>query len=497
MDTILLDDGLDWRGIAAIAEGARLTLSAAAWDRIDHARAIVTAIVESGVRAYGVTTGVGALSDTAVDRAAQQRLSRNLIMSHAAGVGPLLPEAEVRSIIAAQISNLAHGHSGVRAAIIRHYLAFLDHGCIPHVPSKGSAGYLTHNAHIALVLIGEGRARLDGRSVSGREALAAMGLEPLLLEAKEGLSLVNGSACATGLGALALARAERLIGWAEAAAALTIEALGGQVNAFGEDVLSIRRSEGLQAAGADLRARLAGSGMIPASQGRRTQDALSLRAVPHAHGAARDAFAFVAEVVDREIASVTDNPALFGTPEDPRVASQAHAVAPALGHGLDTLAIALAQIAIMSERRIERLTNPALSGLPAFLAADPGAGSGFMIAQYTACVLAAENRRLAAPASVDGGVTSALQEDFLGHPTSAANKLMTLIDNTADILSIELLAAAEASDIQAGLGARAPGTEAIHRAVRDRSARYADDRPLSAEIAAVRGLLDALPPAIP
>jgi histidine ammonia-lyase len=495
--TVTIDKTLCWRDVARVGEGEALALSPAAWDRVLHASRIVESIVETGVRAYGVNTGVGALSDTVVDRASQGRLSRNIILSHACGVGELLAAREVRAIIAAQVANFAHGHSGVRPEIVRHLLALIGNGCIPDVPSKGSAGYLTHNAHTALVLIGEGGASLRGRRLAGREALAAIGLEPLVLGAKEGLSLVNGTACATGLSAVALARAERLLDWADAIAALTLEAAGCQIAAFDEAVLALRPSPGIARVGASLRARLAGSGLVAAALGRRTQDALSLRSVPHAHGAARDVFSNSARIFDQELASVTDNPAVSGTPENPVVSSEAHAVAPALGQAADSLAIALAQVAAMSERRMDRLVNPLVNGLPPFLASDAGSHSGFMIAQYTAAALSNENRRLAAPASTDGGLTSGLQEDFLAHPTAAANKLLSILDNAEYILAIELAAAAQAHDFLAGTAARAPGTEAIHALVRGRVSHYADDRPLHGDIEALRRLIrDAAPPGI-
>ncbi len=496
--TITIETVLGWRDVADVAEGKTLALSQAAWDRVANASRIVERIVETGVRAYGINTGVGALSDTVVDRASQSRLSRNIILSHACGVGELLAPREVRAIIAAQIANFAHGHSGVRPEIVRHLAAFLEKDCIPDVPSKGSAGYLSHNAHSALVLIGEGSARVRGRSMSGLDALTAIGLEPLVLGAKEGLSLVNGTACATGLASVALARAERLLDWADAIAALTLEAAGCQMAAFDEAVLALRPSRGIARVGASLRARLAGSGLIAAAFGKRTQDALSLRSVPHAHGAARDVFDASALVVDQELASVTDNPAVSGSPEEPVVSSEAHAVASALAQAADSLATALAQISAMSERRTDRLVNPLVSGLPPFLASDAGSNSGFMIAQYTAAALANENRRLAAPASIDGGITSGLQEDFLAHPTAAANKLLALIDNAEYILAIELMAAAQAHELVGDTARRAAGTDAIHKTVRAVVSPYADDRPLSRDIEALRGLIRATSaPAIP
>jgi histidine ammonia-lyase len=492
--TITIDTPLSWRDVARVADGEMLALSPAAWQRVDNASRIVERIVETGVRAYGINTGVGALSDTVVDRQSQSRLSRNIVLSHACGVGGLLAQREVRAIITAQIANFAHGHSGVRADILRHLLAFLEHDCIPDVPAKGSAGYLTHNAHTALVLICEGSAHLAGKAMSGADALAALGLSPLVLGAKEGLSLVNGTACAAGLSSVAMARAERLLDWTDAVAALTLEAAGGQMAAFDESVVALRPSPGIQHVGASLRRYLSGSGLIAAAIGRRTQDALSLRAVPHAHGAARDVFQNASVVVDRELASVTDNPAVSGTPDAPIVSSEAHAVAPALGQAADSLAVALAQIAAMSERRMDRLVNPLVSGLPPFLASDAGSNSGFMIAQYTAAALSNENRRLAAPASLDGGLTSGLQEDFLAHPTAAANKLLSVIDNCEYILAIELMAATQAHDFLASSAARAEGTDTIHALVRQCVPHYADDRPLSQDMERLRELIQQVEP---
>ncbi|MDP9810777.1 histidine ammonia-lyase [Rhizobium tibeticum] len=494
--TVTIDTRIGWRDVARVAAGETLALSSAAWARVDNASHIVERIVEMGVRAYGINTGVGALSDTVVDRQSQSRLSRNIILSHACGVGELLAAREVRAIIAAQIANFAHGHSGVRADIVRHLITFLEHDCVPDIPSKGSAGYLTHNAHSALVLIGEGSAQVAGKRMNGREALSAIGLAPLVLGAKEGLSLVNGTACATGLASVALARASDLLDWADAVAALTLEASGCQVAAFDEAVLALRPSRGIAHVGASLRRRLFGSGLVAAALGKRTQDALSLRSIPHAHGAARDVFDNASDVVDRELASVTDNPAVSGTPENPIVSSEAHAVAPALAQASDSLAIAITQISAMSERRMDRLVNPLVSGLPPFLASDAGSNSGFMIAQYTAAALSNENRRLAAPASTDGGLTSGLQEDFLAHPTAAANKLLSVIDNTEYIVAIELMAAAQAHDFLASTAARAKGTDAIHHAVRQVVPHYGDDRPLAGDMEAVRTMIrEEAPPA--
>ncbi|WP_334625698.1 histidine ammonia-lyase [Rhizobium johnstonii] len=447
------------------------------------------------MRAYGVNTGVGALADTVVDRASQSLLSRSIVLSHACGVGPLLAAREVRAIIAAGIANFAHGHSGVRREIVQHLAALLEHDCIPDVPSKGSAGYLVHNAHIALVLIGEGSAHLAGRRMSGREALAAIGLEPLVLGAKEGLSLVNGTACATGLTAVALSRAERLLDWADAIAALTLEAAGCQIAAFDAAVLALRPSAGIEKVGATLRARLQAAALSPPPSAGARRMRLAFVRCRMRMGVAHDVFDISARVVDQELASVTDNPAVSGTPEQPIVSSEAHAVAPALGQAADSLAIALAQLGAISERRMDRLVNPLVSGLPPFLASDAGSHSGFMIAQYTAAALSNENRRLAAPAAMDGGLTSGLQEDFLAHPTAAAGKLLAVIDNAEYILAIELMAAAQAQDFLAATAARAAGTDLVYQAVREHVSHYGDERPLNGDIEAVCSLIrETAPP---
>lgn len=493
MTDIVVDTHLGWRGVAAVAEGARLHLGEAAKRRITEARAIVEAIVDRGIRAYGVNTGVGALCDVVVDRPLQRQLSHNILMSHATGIGAPLGIVETRAIMATAVSNYSLGHSGVGLQVVEALVRLLNADVTPLVPAKGSVGYLSHMAHIALVLVGSGRARVGDRIVTGAEALAVAGLAPLELGAKEGLSLVNGIPCATGLASLALKRAERLLDWADAIAALTIEALMGNPAAFDSAALSLRASPALQAVGASLRDRLAGSGIIAAGAGRKTQDALSMRAVPHVHGAARDAFDAAADVVERELASVSDNPAIVGTPDKPGVHSEAHAVGAAVGLALDQLAIAVAEVAAMAERRLDRLVNPLVSGLPAFLAADSGVSSGFMIAQYAAVSLVNENRRLSLPASLDGGITSALQEDHLSHATPASLKALSVIENAEAILGIELLAAGQAHEFRSE--GRAVGTDRLYRQLRLVVAPYGDDRPLADDMSAAADLIRAKIPA--
>lgn len=486
---IVLDQPLSWREIRTIAQGAHLSLGSAAKERIVQSRKIVDAIVNRNIRAYGVNTGVGALSDTVVPQHLQRALSRNLLMSHACGTGDWLSDIETRAIIAAAINNYAHGYSGIRLDVVEALLDLLEHNVVPLVPARGSVGYLTHMAHIGLVLIGEGQARVAGNVLSGAAALIRMGKAPLVLEAKEGLSLVNGTPCATGLAALALGKIENLLEWADRAGAMSFEALGGQIAAFDVFSLALRKSDGLQISGANICALLDGSGLIAAAQGRRTQDALSLRAMPHVHGAARDMFGFAAESVNRELASVTDNPLIAGTTEAPQVFSEAHAVGASLSLALDAVAVAIAGVAAMAERRIDRLVNPALSGLPAFLAQEGGVFSGFMIAQYSAASLVADNRRLASPASLDGGITSAQQEDHLAHATPAALKLLQICANAESILAIEYMAAAQALELQNGIAPLAKGTAALVEKLRQKVAPYADDAPLSDEIEKARAVI--------
>ncbi len=487
--TISLDTALTSGDIAAIAGGAHLVLGEAARRRIEKARSIVNALVDQGIRGYGINTGVGALCDVIIGREDQSTLSRNLLFSHACGVGDPLGRVETRAVMAAQINNFAHGYSGVRLEIVDTLLALLNNDMLPLIPSRGSVGYLTHAAAIGLVLIGAGECRHGDKVMSGGEALQALGLKPLVLQAKEGLSLVNGTPCATGLAALAVTRLTKLADWADAAAAMTYENLGAQSDPFAEMPLALRKSEGLQQVGHNLRRLLAGSALLAEAAGKRTQDPLSLRAVPHVHGAVRDALVQARAVVDRELASVTDNPAVGGSAEAPEVHSQAHAVGAALGLAMDSLATAAAELAAISERRIDRLVNPLVSGLPAFLASGSGVESGFMIIQYTAAALVAENRRLAMPASLDGGITSALQEDILTHATPAAAKVLAILANLETVLSIELAAAAQAYDLQTSSAGKAEMTEALYRGVRNETAFYRDDRPLNVEIRNVERML--------
>ncbi len=489
---IILDAKLTWDQVAAVALGARLEISETARGRLETAHRIVLALIAEKKRVYGVTTGVGALSDVMIPVEQQAELSRNILMSHAAGVGAPLPAAEVRAMMVASINNFALGHSGIRAAVVERMIALLNAGCAPEVPSKGSVGYISHRAHLGLVLIGQGHAMLDGERLAGAAALARLGLAPLVLAAKEGLSLVNGSPCATGLACLALARARNLLDWADAVAAMSFETQRCQLSAIAPAAMAFRAAPGLLAVTGTLNRLLDGSAILAGAAGRKTQDALSLRGIAQVHGAVRDAWADAEAVVNRELGNVTDNPIVAGTPEAPEVHSQAHAIGAALGLAMDHLANAMALLGAISERRTDRMVNGLVSGLPAFLADRSGVCSGFMIAQYSAASLVAENRRLAAPASLDGGVTSGLQEDILCHATPAALKTLTILENVKHLLAIETLAACQSYDL---LGAApAPALRPVYGRVREVIPAYADDRPMGGDVAAAAGIIDSAGP---
>lgn len=484
---------LNWRDVAAIADGAELALSEDARRNITKARHLVEEIVASGVPAYGISTGIGALCNVVVDAGQQEALSRNIIMSHATGIGAPLGEVETRAIIAAAINNFAHGYSGIRLQAVEGLLALLNEACVPVVPARGSVGYMTHMAHVALVLLGHGSARHKGMTLGGAEALAAINRTPLRLAAKEGLCLVAGTPCSTGLASVALSRCERLLDWADAISAMSFENLHGTLAAFAPTALGLRQQQGMKAVGRSMQVWLSDSPILANTAHKTTQDCISLRAIPQVHGAARDVFAHAATVTDDELASVTDNPVVSGSPEAPEVHSQAHGVGAAIGLTLDSLAVAVAEVGAMSERRIDRMLNPLVSGLPPFLARDGGVTTGLMIAQYAAASLVAENRRLCMPASLDGGITSALQEDHLVHATPAALKLLSVIENVQRIQAIEYLTAGQAYAFQRHEPAHA--TARLLKALRDTIPFYADDRPLADDMEAAWQLVSARSPA--
>lgn len=489
-ETIVVADApVGWQDVVAVARhGARLELSPQAWARIDNAQAIVRQVVENGERAYGISTGLGALCNVLLAGEQLSQLSRNTLLSHACGVGPALPDEQARAILCAAVINYSHGKSGIHRQVVEALLALLNRGITPQVPSQGSVGYLTHMAHIGIALLGVGLVSYRGRIMAAAQALAEEGLQPVQLGAKDGLCLVNGTPCMAGLACLALADAERLLQWADVIGAMSFEAQRGQIAAFDPEIIALKAHPGMQRVGGNLLALLERSEVIAASKGLRTQDALSIRSIPQVHGAARDQWAHAAKQVQTELESATDNPLLLGTPEHYRVVSQANPHGQSVAMAADVLAIAMAEIGSIAERRLDRLINPHVSGLPAFLVSEPGVNSGMMIVQYVAASLCAQNRQLAQPAVLDNYVTSGLQEDHLSLGTNAALKLHQVLENCTRILAIEYLLAAQAFEFlkEQRFGA---GTGLAWSLLRERIPAYHQDRWLAPDIASAAALL--------
>ena len=486
---VIADAPLRWQDVVAVARhGAQLELSPQTWARIENAQAIVQRIVVSGERAYGVNTGLGALCNVSLQGEQLSQLSRNTLLSHACGVGAPLTNEQTRAIICAAILNYSNGKSGVHRQVVEGLLALLNRGITPQVPSQGSVGYLTHMAHIGVALLGVGNVSYRGQIVPAQQALAEEGLKPVVLGAKDGLCLVNGTPCMSGLSCLALADATHLLQWADVIGAMSFEAQRGQIAAFDAEIIALKPHPGMQQVGINLRALLDGSEVIASSLGIRTQDALSIRSIPQVHGAARDQLAHATRQIETELNGVSDNPMLLGTPDNFRVVSQANPHGQSVAMAADLLAIAMAEIGSIAERRLDRLINPHVSGLPAFLVANPGVNSGMMIVQYVAASLCAQNRQLAQPAVLDNYVTSGLQEDHLSLGTNAALKLHGVLENCTQILAIEYLLAAQAFEFlkDQRFGA---GTDTAWRLLRERVAAYDQDRWLAPDIASAASIL--------
>ncbi|EJM94135.1 histidine ammonia-lyase [Pseudomonas sp. GM74] len=486
---VIADAPVRWQDVVAVArDGAQLELSAPVWARIENAQAIVQRIVTSGERAYGINTGLGALCNVSLQDEQLSQLSRNTLLSHACGVGAPLTNEQTRSIMCAAVVNYSHGKSGLHRQVVEALLALLNRGITPQVPSQGSVGYLTHMAHIGIALLGVGNVSYRGQIVSAQQALTEEGLQPVKLGAKDGLCLVNGTPCMTGLSCLAIADATRLLEWADVIGAMSFEAQRGQIDAFDAEIIALKPHPGMQQVGINLRALLDGSEVIAQSKGIRTQDALSIRSIPQVHGAARDQLVHATKQIETELNGATDNPLVLGTADNYRVVSQANPHGQSVAMAADLLAIAMAEIGSIAERRLDRLINPHVSGLPAFLVANPGVNSGMMIVQYVAASLCAENRQLAQPAVLDNYVTSGLQEDHLSLGTNAALKLHRALENCTQILAIEYLLAAQAFEFlkEQRFGA---GTDAAWRLLREHVAPYDQDRWLAPDIAAAAAVL--------
>jgi histidine ammonia-lyase len=468
----------------------KLKLAPAARARLLASRAVIERAIESGATVYGVNTGFGKLAHVSIPKEQTEQLQRNLILSHATGVGALLPVPTSRLAFGLRIHNLARGYSGVRLELLEAALALYNAGLAPAIPSQGSVGAsgdLAPLAHMALLLLGEGEAfDAEGNRISGRQALARAKVAPLRLSAKEGLALINGTQIMTAIGLRAFAHATALSKVADIGCATTIEALRASAKPFGAAVHALRPHRGQQRTAANVRCLLAGSAILLSHKHcSKVQDAYSMRCAPQVHGAAKDALRYAHDVLLTEANAVTDNPLVF-----PRggVVSAGNFHGQPVSQAMDFLAIGVATLANISERRIENLVNPDISGLPPFLAHEPGLESGFMIPQVVAAALASENKSLAHPASVDTIPTSANREDHVSMGVTAARHAQLVVENTSCVLAIELLSACQGLDVGAPL-APGRGVAAAHRAVRARVTSLRGDRILAPDIAAVDALI--------
>jgi histidine ammonia-lyase len=482
--------------IADVARGGRrVVLGPEARAKMNAARAVVERIQQGGDAApavYGVNTGFGFLADVRISAEQIRDLQRNLIRSHAAGVGAPLPIDVVRAMLLLRAQVLALGHSGVRAEVADLLCAMLERGVTPVVPEKGSVGAsgdLAPLAHLALVVMGEGEAFVSGERLRGGEALARVGLSPLTFEAKEGISLVNGTQCMCAIGGLALLDAEDAARLADVVGALSLEALKGTPRAFDPRIQAVRPHPGQAASARNLTRLLAESGIVESHRDcGKVQDPYSLRCMPQVHGATRDALAHARLVLEREAMSATDNPLVF--PESDELISGGNFHGQPVALALDFAGIAVAELANIAERRIEQLVNPHLSsGLPPFLSPSSGLNSGYMMAQVTAAALVSENKILAHPASVDSIPSSAGREDHVSMGVHAADKLRRIVENVRNVLAIELLCATQGVDLRAP-HLPGPALREAHALVRSRVPHLEEDRPVHTDVATVRGLLD-------
>ena len=479
---------------AVSRRAARVTLGTKARRAIAASRRVVDRAVRSHATVYGVTTGFGKFADVPIAPGDLETLQRNLIRSHTAGVGTPLSDAAVRAMIALRANALARGHSGIRPSTVDALLAMLAKDVLPLIPSQGSVGAsgdLAPLSHLALGLMGEGEARVRGRVRPARQALRSAGLAPVALQAKEGLALINGVQMSVAVGGLALHRAIELVRASDFIGSVSLDASRGSDAAFDRRVVGARPHPGALASAANLRGLLAGSAIRESHRGcGRVQDNYALRCMPQVHGAARDAFAHARVVLEREMNSATDNPLVFAGRGD--IVSGGNVHGAPVGLVLDYAAIAATDLASISERRIEKLVNPALSDLPAFLVEEGGLNSGLMIAQVAAAGLVSECKVLAHPASADSIPTSAAKEDHVSMSPIAARKLAAIVENLEGVLAIELMTAFQAMEFLRPLKSSAP-IEQVRTAFRRKVRAWNEDRNLHPDLEASRAFLSSEP----
>ncbi len=499
---VITGDALTVADVVDVARGqARAMLGPDVAARMAPSRAVVAAAVERSDVVYGVTTGFGALADVSIARRDLEQMQRALVLSHAAGVGEPLPDDVVRALLLLRARTLTAGFSGVRVELPARLLELLERGLLPVIPRKGSVGAsgdLAQLAHLSLPLIGEGRLRAEGSTeLTGRpaaELLDEYGLEPIVLAAKEGLALLNGTEPMQALLAFSVADAQLLVTVADIACALSVEALLGTDRPYDERVQALRPHPGQLASAGNLRALLRDSALL-ASHRHSThavQDAYSLRCAPQVHGAVRDVLAHCRRVLETELGSVVDNPVIVAGADGTgfEVMSTGNFHGEPLAFAADMLAIALAELASISERRVDRMLDPAFSrGLPPFLAPYAGTNSGFMLAQYTAAAVVSDNKVLTHPASVDTIPTSGNQEDHVSMGWGGVRKLREVVANVRTTLAVELVCAAQGIDLRAGIAAPAAATAAVHARLRRDIARMDADREVAPQLAAADALL--------
>ncbi|MEZ5176285.1 MAG: histidine ammonia-lyase [Acidimicrobiia bacterium] len=480
--------------VVAVAYGdAEVVVGDGLDERMAPAAELVDRVVADDRIVYGITTGFGALASTHIPPDRATDLQYDLIRSHAAGVGELMPAEIVRAMLLCRARTLAQGHSGVRPAVVRALIDLLRNGILPAVPSQGSVGAsgdLAPFAHLALPLIGEGLVLSDDGPVPSGPVLEAAGIEPLALRPKEGLSLLNGTEGMLAMGCLAVHRARQLVDANDAACALSVEALMGSTRPFEHRVHALRPHPGQTESAARIGRLLEGSEISKMHHDdftHKVQDAYSLRCAPQVHGAVRDTIARAESVFGIELGSVVDNPIVF--PDDRDVISAGNFHGQPLAFALDFLAIAVTELGSISERRTDRLLDPdRSSGLTPFLATEPGVSSGYMITQYTAAGIVAENRVLSHPASVESIPTSGLQEDHVSMGWGAATKLNTILTNTARVIAVELMCAAQGAEQREA--ALAPGTATVKNLVRSVCKPLVADRPPGPDMEAIANLIE-------
>jgi histidine ammonia-lyase len=478
--------------------GAKVSLAALASEKMQASRAVVEHLVASGKTAYGINTGFGKLASVRISSEQVRKLQVNLVRSHCCGVGEPLSKSEARAIMLLRANALAKGLSGVKPATVETLCAMLNTGVHPVIPSQGSVGAsgdLAPLAHLAQVVIGEGQAEFQDEILPGGEALKRAKIAPVQLDAKEGLSLLNGTQAMLALLSLALRQADALTNTADVAAALSLDALRGSPGAFDPRIMQARAYPGAARTARNLAHLNQGSEIRESHRASdkdtRVQDAYSLRCTPQVHGAVRDSLSQAREMARVELNSATDNPLVFVNEKDPGdIVSGGNFHGQPLAMAADQVAIAVATLGGIAERRIEQMTNPLTSLLPAFLTPEPGLNSGFMIAQVTAAALASENKALAAPHSVDSISTSGNQEDYVSMGMSGARRLDRMLRNLQNILAIELLCACQGIDLLAPLQTGALAQQA-YDAVRAVSVKVTEDRALAPDINTVSELISS------